>query len=90
MFLTTMHERYAYGALVFLALLVPDPRMRWLGIAFGIVFTLNLLAAVPPAPAIANLLPIAGVFGIAGSLAMVGITVAAVLSLPRVADDHAT
>ena len=47
-----MHERYAYGALVFLALLIPERRLRWLGVAFGIVFTLNLLAAVPPTPAI--------------------------------------
>ena len=47
-----MHERYAYGALVFLMLLVPDVRMRWLGVAFGVVFTLNLLAAVPPTPEI--------------------------------------
>ena len=50
-FLTSMHERYAYGALVFLMLLIPEARVRWLGIAFGIVFTLNLLAAVPPTPA---------------------------------------
>ena len=51
--LTTMHERYAYGALVFLALLIPDRRaalLVWL--AFGVVFTLNLLAAVPPTPEI--------------------------------------
>ncbi len=49
-FLTAMHERYSYGALVFLMLLVPDVRMRWLGLAFGVVFTLNLLAAIPPTP----------------------------------------
>ena len=30
-FLTTMHERYAYGALVFLMLLIPEARVRWLG-----------------------------------------------------------
>ena len=66
-FLTSMHERYSYGALVFLMLLVPDVRMRWLGLAFGIVFTLNLLAAVPPTPAIGEWLPVAGPLGIAGS-----------------------
>ena len=64
-FLTAMHERYSYGALVFLMLLVPDVRMRWLGVAFGIVFTLNILAAVPPTPGIAALLPIDGPLGIA-------------------------
>ena len=46
-FLTTMHERYAYGALVFLMLLIPEARVRWLGLAFGVVFTLNLVAAIP-------------------------------------------
>ena len=57
-FLTAMHERYSYGALVFLMLLLPDRRMRWLGLGFGIVFTLNVLAAVPPTPEIAGLLPV--------------------------------
>ena len=46
--LTTMHERYAYAALVFLALLIPERRFLAIWIAFGVVFTLNLLAAVPP------------------------------------------
>lgn len=72
-FLTSMHERYAYGALAFLMLLIPDARVRWLGIAFGLVFTLNLLAAVPPTPEIGSLLPVGGWLGIVGSLAMVAI-----------------
>jgi Gpi18-like mannosyltransferase len=72
-FLTSMHERYAYGALVFLMLLIPEARARWLGIAFGIVFTLNLLAAVPPTPLIGELLPAGGWLGILGSLTMLGI-----------------
>jgi Gpi18-like mannosyltransferase len=80
-FLTTMHERYAFGALVFLALLIPEARLRWVNVAFGFVFTLNLLAAIPPTPAIGALLPIAGILGVAGSLAMLAITVAVVLSL---------
>jgi hypothetical protein len=75
-FLTSMHERYAYGALVFLMLLIPEARVRWLGIAFGIVFTLNLLAAVPPTPLIGELLPVDGLLGIVGSVAMIGICVA--------------
>ena len=90
MFLTQMHERYAYGAVVFLALLLPDPRIRWLGLALGIMFTLNLLAAVPPTPAIANVLPIAGVLGVAGSVAILAITVASVVLLPRMTEDRAT
>jgi hypothetical protein len=80
-FLTSMHERYAYGALVFLMLLIPEARVRWLGVAFGVVFTLNLLAAVPPTPAIGELLPVDGWLGIAGSVAMLAITVACLRSL---------
>lgn len=80
-FLTSMHERYAYGAVIFLALLVPDRRMRWLGVAFGAVTTLNLLAAVPPTPEIGSLLPVAGPIGVAGSLAMLLATAGVVRSL---------
>ena len=76
-FATQMHERYAYGALVFLALLVAEPRARWLGVAFGVVFTLNLLAAIPPTPEIGTLLPVSGVLGVAGSVAMLAMTYAA-------------
>jgi hypothetical protein len=82
-FLTAMHERYAYGAVIFLLLLVPDRRYRWLAIAIGVVFTLNLLAAIPPTPAIGELVPIGGAMGIAGSVAMLVITGLAFAWLPR-------
>jgi Gpi18-like mannosyltransferase len=82
-FLTSMHERYAYGALVFLMLLIPEARVRWLGIAFGVVFTLNLLAAVPPTPRIAELVPVDGWLGIAGSIAMLAIAATTVWLLRR-------
>ncbi len=81
--LTSMHERYAYGALVFLMLLIPEARVRWLGIAFGVVFTLNLLAAVPPTPRIAELLPAGGWLGIVGSVAMLAIAAATVWLMRR-------
>lgn len=77
-FATQMHERYAYGALVFLALLVAERRARWLAAAFGVVFTLNLFAAIPPTPEIGTLLPVSGVLGIGGSIALLAITYAAV------------
>ena len=80
-FATQMHERYAFGALVFLALLVAEPAARWLSVAFGIVFTLNLLAAIPPTPEIGALLPVMGPLGIVGSIAMLAITAAAMLWL---------
>ena len=74
-FLTTMHERYAYGALVFLALLIPERRFLVTWIVFGIAFTLNLLAAVPPSPGFHELLPVAGPLGIAGSIVMLAVTI---------------
>jgi hypothetical protein len=72
--LTSMHERYAFGALAFLPLAFPDRRAAWVAAAFGAVFTLNLLAAVPPTPSIAAALPVSGPLGVAGSIAMIAIT----------------
>jgi hypothetical protein len=74
-FLTSMHERYAYGALIFLMLLLVERPLRALAIAFAIVFTLNLLAAVPPTPTIGAWLPVSGALGVAGSIAMIAIAV---------------
>ncbi len=82
-FLTTMHERYAYGALVFLMLLIPERRVRILAIAFGIVHTLNLVAAIPATPQLGALVPVNGVVGILGSLAMIAITCSALFLLAR-------
>ncbi len=73
-FLTSMHERYVYGAVIFLLLLVPERRFRWLSLALGVVFVLNLLAAVPPTPEVGPILSIGGPLGIAGSLAVLAIT----------------
>jgi hypothetical protein len=81
--LTQMHERYAFAVLAFLALLLPDPRVRWLSLAFGVVFTLNLIAAVPPTPAIASWLPVGGAIGVIGSAAMLAISGVAALFLGR-------
>jgi Gpi18-like mannosyltransferase len=85
---TQMHERYAYGALVFLALVLAEPAARWLAFAFGVVFTLNLLAAIPPTPQIGSLLPVSGALGIAGSIAMLAITYAALRMLGAVRPDR--
>jgi Gpi18-like mannosyltransferase len=76
--LTTMHERYAFGALVFLPLAFPDRRAAWLALAFGVVFTLNLLAAVPPSPEIGAALPVSGLLGVAGSIALLAIAAATI------------
>jgi hypothetical protein len=73
-FLTGMHERYAYPVLAFLLLAVTDRGLRWAGIVFGVVFTLNLLAAVPPTGEIGTLLPAEGPLAIVGSLVILGLT----------------
>ena len=79
-FLTTMHERYAYGALVFLAVLIDDRAVRWTWLAFGVVFTLDIVSAIPTRE-LGPLLPSDGGVGIAGSLAMLGVTAACLWQL---------
>jgi len=73
-FLTQMHERYAYGALIFLLLLIPERRIRWLSLVFGLAFTLDLWSAAPPAPIFREWLPFGGIYSIIGSLAMIAVT----------------
>jgi len=79
--LTTMHERYAFGALAFLVLAFPDRRAAWLALVFGVLFTLNLLAAIPPSVDIGAALPVSGPLGIAGSIAMLAVLCATVIGL---------
>ncbi|HEX5825468.1 MAG TPA: hypothetical protein VFY18_13500 [Candidatus Limnocylindrales bacterium] len=88
-FLTTMHERYAFGVLAFVLLAFPDRRAAWLAAVFGLVFTLNLLAAIPPSPAIGAALPVSGPLAIAGSITMLAI-LAALFSLLRRSAAEAT
>ena len=81
--LTTMHERYSYPALIFLALLLPERAGRWTWAAFAVVFAANVFAAVPPDPALGAVLPAGGPLGVAGSAAMFGLTVVALALLVR-------
>jgi Gpi18-like mannosyltransferase len=81
--LTSVHERYAYGAIIFLAPLIRDRRALATWLALTGVMTLNVLAAVPPTPEIGAVLPIGGLLGIAGSIAMIGLTGATLWLLPR-------
>jgi Gpi18-like mannosyltransferase len=84
--LTTMHERYAFPALVFLALWLPERRVRWTWIAFSIAFTANLLAAIPPTDLVRQLLPVDGIVGIVGSVVLTlvtGVTLALVIRPPE-------
>jgi hypothetical protein len=89
--LTSMHERYAYGALIFLALLLPERRVLALWLAFGIAFTINLLAAVPPTPDLARALPVFGPLGVLGSIVTTGcaaVTLALLLASSRRPSTH--
>ena len=60
--MTQMHERYAYAALIVVLLLIPERPVRWFTGILAVVFTLNLLAAVPATPTIAAALPTATEF----------------------------
>ena len=72
-FLTTMHERYAYAVLAFLPLAFPDKRVLAVDVAFGILYTMNLLAAAPPTAEIGAMFPVGGTLGVAGSVLMLGV-----------------
>jgi dolichyl-phosphate-mannose-protein mannosyltransferase len=85
-FLTTMHERYAFAAIAFLlvaALVARERALGWLWVAFGVVFTLNLLTAIPPTPGFEAVLPFKGVVSIVGSIAMIAITTLTLVLLVR-------
>jgi len=82
-FMTQMHERYAFGAVIFLALLAWDTRVRSLVLATSAVVALNLVAAVPPVQGIGLSLPVGEAVSIAGAFAMVGITVVTIVTLVR-------
>ena len=79
--LTEMHERYAYPALIFLMVLFPDRRAVALWVTLGVVYTLNLVAAVPPTPDIGAAIPVDGWLGIAGSLVMTAVMVGTLVGL---------
>jgi Gpi18-like mannosyltransferase len=81
-FLTTMHERYAYAAVVFLALLVDDRRARWIALALGVVFSLNLVGAASKLY-LGGILDVTGPVGIAGAIAMVALTLVLVFEVLR-------
>lgn len=87
-FMTQMHERYAYAAVIFLVLLLPEMRVRWVWLVFGAVFALNLLAAVPPTPTVAAWLPVGGWLGVAGSIVMIGLTLTLVWMVHAAGQDR--
>ncbi len=74
-FMTQMHERYAYTALIIPVLLLSRAHVRWWWLAFGATFFLNLVAAAPPSPKVGELVPVFGPLGVAGALAMTSLCI---------------
>jgi len=80
-FLTTMHERYSYGAVIFLAAAMSG-RVR--AAAWGVLAvatTADVIAAIPPSTVPGSLIALGGPVGIAGSLAVLGATASVVVLL---------
>lgn len=65
--LTTMHERYAYPAFVFLLLALPRRGVAVAWVVFAVVLALNLVVAVPPD---GWTIPLAREVGIVGGVVM--------------------
>ena len=82
-FMTQMHERYAFAALMIPVLLLSHRPTLWWWLAFSVTFFLNLVAAVPPSPDIGAWIPVSGPLGVVGALAMTGLCVWAVVLTRR-------
>ncbi len=72
--MTSMHERYAYAALVFLAPLLGRRFIQAVWGILAVAISLNLVAAVPP-DQLGPTLPDGGIVGVIGSIAMIVATV---------------
>ena len=79
-FMTQMHERYAYAAVLFLLVLLYDRRAYVLWLVLSVVLTLNLLSAAPASALIQRTLPHSGPVSIGGSI-VVTVCSAVVLAL---------
>jgi Gpi18-like mannosyltransferase len=75
-FMTQIHERYAYAAVVFLLVLMYDRRAYVLWLVLGVVLTLNLLSAAPANALIQRTLPHSGPVSIVGSIVLTACTIA--------------
>ena len=78
-FLTTMHERYSYGAVIFLAAAMSGRARAVAWAVLAVAAATNVVAAIPPSGAPGSLIPLGGPIGIAGSLAILGATACVIL-----------
>jgi Gpi18-like mannosyltransferase len=81
--MTTMHERYSYAALVFLAPLLARPAVCLAWSILAVTISLNILAAAPPNQQAGSVVPVFGPTGAIGSLAIVAATILVVVLLVR-------
>jgi Gpi18-like mannosyltransferase len=81
--MTTMHERYAYASLVFLAPMLARPAVRVVWAILATAVTTNTVAAMPPNQHSGSIIPLYGAVGIAGSAAMIVATVMVLTLLAR-------
>jgi Gpi18-like mannosyltransferase len=81
--MTTMHERYAYASLVFLAPLLARPAVRVAWAMLAVTVTLNIVAAAPPNQQPGSLVPLHGPVGTAGSVTMIVATIMVLTLLIR-------
>ncbi len=86
--LTAMHERYAYPAVVFLALLLADRRILVAWVVLVVATSANYLAAAPPGGGPGSLVPLGGPVGIVGSLAITCVAVYVLAILVRGTPDR--
>ena len=86
--LTTMHERYALGAIVFLILLVPDPRIRWAWLVASAAITADQLLAIPASPLVGRIPLGGGWLGIIGAIVMTGVGLSCIVWLLRGATER--
>jgi hypothetical protein len=75
-FMTQMHERYAYAAVLFLLVLLFARRAFVLWLVLGFVLTLNLLSAAPANALIQRTLPHSGPISVVGSVILTACTIA--------------
>lgn len=81
--LTTMHERYSYGAVIFLAAAMSGRVRAAAWAVLAVAATANVIAAIPPSTVPGSLIPLGGSVGIAGSLAILGVGAAVIAKLRR-------
>jgi Gpi18-like mannosyltransferase len=73
-FMTQMHERYSYAAVLLVLVLFYERRIRLVWEVLGFVVMLNFFSAIPPNAAVGQVIPGHGPVTIIGSLVLTGCT----------------